>query len=776
DDNRPQFVPTVGFGVVTGDPALAIFNATNFPGSSDAQRTEAANLYATLTGRVSSYTQTGYLGANGQYVPSGPLFREVKQRTYGLFAQDTWRVRQNLTINFGLRWQPQEGYTLETENFSRLSNFNMLYDVSGSGNLFTPGTLTGTIPTVVGTKKGERAFPTDYNNFAPTVGVVWSPDFGDDGFLSTVFGRGGRSVIRGGFGRAFVREGTILAGNTLGLNPGGTISLNRSVGLLNLTTGTLLRTPGNPNLTPANFTATPTFPRTLTAADSALAFTPNLKTGYVDSYSLGFQRELDSNTVIEFRYVGNRGKDIFRLYSLNETNTIENGFAGEFRLAQTNLLANEAAFAAGQRNRRFCTGFFNDVTGTCQISSTNTNAGTSLPTIAFYGAGTGTSALPIFFNYVVGSNVAANINNPTFYNTAAFASTTLINPLATANPNVVGLAGILGNTFRANGAAAGRPSNFFNNCPTTVGFCFIVDNSETSSYDSAVVELRRRLSNGLRVQASYVYAKAFTNAFAGATSFAGAAGADQNNNSSVTLRNPDLDNTPAQIDLRHAFKFDATYDLPFGRGKQFFSGSNGFVNGLIGGFTLVPTMRWQSGSPFLLENVQLVGITAEELQKEIKVRKGPNVVTYLPDDIIVNTQRAFNVSATSTTGYGTTFGGAPTGRFIAPAGYNNCQARFAGDCGFRKLVLYGPGFFKMDLAVLKRFQFDEKRNVELRATFFDILNRPNFRVGGFGGNFTNVTNFGGGFGELGAGTAYQDPFGSNDPGGRIIDLTLRINF
>jgi hypothetical protein len=228
---------------------------------------------------------------------------------------------------------------------------------------------------------------------------------------------------------------------------------------------------------------------------------------------------------------------------------------------------------------------------------------------------------------------------------------------------------------------------------------------------------------------------------------------------------------------------DATYDLPFGRGQRFASNSNWLVNALVGGFSMVPTIRWQSGSPFSLENVQLVGMTVKDLQKAIKVNKnaivdGRNVVTYLPNDIILNTKRAFDINANTASGYGSQFegGGAPQGRFIAPAGYGNCLNRSAGECGFRRLVLYGPSFFKMDLAVLKRIQFDEKRNVELKATFFDLLNRPNFRVGGFGGNFTNVTAFGTGFGELGSGTAYQDPFGSNDPGGRIIDLTLRINF
>jgi hypothetical protein len=178
-------------------------------------------------------------------------------------------------------------------------------------------------------------------------------------------------------------------------------------------------------------------------------------------------------------------------------------------------------------------------------------------------------------------------------------------------------------------------------------------------------------------------------------------------------------------------------------------------------------------------------MTKNELQKAIGVYKNsqvmipgqasnPQVPTYLPEDIIVNTIRAFNVTAT---GYNATLG-APTGRFIAPAGYGNCQFRSSSEvCGFRKLVLYGPSFFKTDLAILKKIQIDEKRNVELRATTFDMLNRTNWRLGAWTANVANITGFGAiTFGQYGAANTYQDPFGSNDPGGRIIDLMLRINF
>src|SRR6185436_15372695 len=130
-----------------------------------------------------------------------------------------------------------------------------------------------------------------------------------------------------------------------------------------------------------------------------------------------------------------------------------------------------------------------------------------------------------------------------------------------ANPNIVGFgtvagfAGALANnaTTRANGTAAGRPANFFHNCPTTLGSCFQFDNSEKSWFDAGVIEVRRRLSNGVRFQASYQYGKSFTNAFASAgTTFFGLGAGDQSNAANNTLRNRAADKSFSQIDIRHS--------------------------------------------------------------------------------------------------------------------------------------------------------------------------------------------------------------------------------
>jgi len=172
-------------------------------------------------------------------------------------------------------------------------------------------------------------------------------------------------------------------------------------------------------------------------------------------------------------------------------------------------------------------------------------------------------------------------------------------------------------------------------------------------------------------------------------------------------------------------------------------------------------------------------MTRADLQKAVKVRKESSLVFYLPDDIIVNSQKAFNLDITNTAngGYGTTFGtGGPTGRFIAPAGYGNCIESYGGQCGFANLIIYGPQFFKLDASLTKSIHLGERRSVELRLMSLDVLNHPNFRVGGWGGDTAGSGCCTSTFGQLGTGSAYQDTSTTNDPGGRIVDVMIRVNW
>src|SRR5262249_16139602 len=169
-----------------------------------------------------------------------------------------------------------------------------------------------------------------------------------------------------------------------------------------------------PNTPVACFPSSPTYPNNGLLTDSVNAFDPNLKIGYVESWSMGIQREFRKDNVFEVRYIGNRGHKLWRQVDLNEINIIENGIYSEFLLAQKNLVANLAAGRGAQ--------------------------------FRYQGPGTGTFPLPITFAYFqnVSGAGAGNCNtiaacNP-LYSSANFGSstfTTPLNPLA-AQPLLYG--------------------------------------------------------------------------------------------------------------------------------------------------------------------------------------------------------------------------------------------------------------------------------------------------------------------------------------------------
>ena len=105
-------VPTVNFGISSGDPADAMFNTANFPGASNTNLNAARSLYATLTGRVSSINGNLRLDENtDQYVYLGLGMQRARLRDYGIFVADTWRWKPNFTLNLGLRYQVQTPFT-----------------------------------------------------------------------------------------------------------------------------------------------------------------------------------------------------------------------------------------------------------------------------------------------------------------------------------------------------------------------------------------------------------------------------------------------------------------------------------------------------------------------------------------------------------------------------------------------------------------------------------------------------------------------------------------
>jgi hypothetical protein len=413
-----------------------------------------------------------------------------------------------------------------------------------------------------------------------------------------------------------------------------------------------------------------------------MTFAPNLQVPYSQTWTAGWQRKLTADMAIEARYVGTRSLQSWQTYNFNEINIVENGFLNEFRLAQQNLQAN---IAAGRGN-----------------------------TFAFTGA-PGTSPLPIFLAYFNGRSDASNSGA---YSGGSWTSSTFRGFLAARNPDPFGMVsnndddGIMDNaTLRANALTAGLPANFFVANPDYLGGADLVANGGYTKYNSLQLELRKRLSHGLQFNSSYVFGKAYIS-------------------ERYSLRTPrkKVEDSGTEGGVRHAFKANWTYELPFGQGRRFGGSVGPWMDRLIGGWSFDGIARIQSGRMLDFGNVRLVGMTKEDLQKAFKLRfdDAGGVAYMLPQDIIDNTVKAFSVSATSPTGYSNL--GVPEGRYMAPANGPDCieVAQGFGDCGVNNVIVMGPRLVRFDLSAVKRVPIKGRVNFEFRAEFLNAFNHPWF--------------------------------------------------
>jgi hypothetical protein len=465
--------------------------------------------------------------------------------------------------------------------------------------------------------------------------------------------------------------------------------------------------------------SSPTWPLVPSVSNSINTIEQNLRTPYTMSWTFGLQREITKDMALEVRYAAARNLQVYTQPNLNEYNVVQNGYLSEFRLAQQNLAANVAA------------------------GKGSTFAYTGIP---------GTSPLPITLAYIAGKVDPTNTAN---YSSSQFTNSTYVNSyLSTFSPAPASLASALFTdaTRRANGLAAGLPANEFIVSPDVVGGgAWIYMNGGGNYYDSMVVELRRRLSRGLLVQANYTWAKeiALTR---------------------LSWRAPWAKNLG--LTLPQQLKINWVYELPLGHGRPLLNNVGHHLDQVIGGWEFQGTSRIQSGNLQDFGNVILVGMTDQDLRNAIGLRfDDVNKIVYdLPQDIIDNSYKAYNYSVNSSGVSGYT-AGVPTGRYIAPAGMGgagNCVQIVTGDCAPRHHYFRGPMFTRFDLSLVKRIRFTENKNFELRGEFLNAFNNINFTgfasLAGSNTSFARITS------------AYTDASNQQDPGGRLVQIVMRINF
>ncbi len=219
-----------------------------------------------------------------------PVLR-FKENDFALYCQDDWRVRENLTLNLGLRWEfySQPTNLLSDESVAQQKGPNHLWDQN------LPLSLT-TVPKV----------PNHYRNYGPVFGFAWTPRM-----LPSLFGND-RTVIRGGFRIAYD-----FAYYNLGTNVEGSSPFTNLATIPNAAGTGAAGLPNISNLDGANIAAAlfPLAPKGNPGFATELQFGKNFRNPYSEQWNFGIQRQINSKMAAEVRYVGNH--DIAQFQELN---------------------------------------------------------------------------------------------------------------------------------------------------------------------------------------------------------------------------------------------------------------------------------------------------------------------------------------------------------------------------------------------------------------------------------------------------------------------------
>jgi hypothetical protein len=217
----------------------------------------------------------------------------------------------------------------------------------------------------------------------------------------------------------------------------------------------------------------------------------------------------------------------------------------------------------------------------------------------------------------------------------------------------------------------------------------------TGNYNALQVDLRHDLAHGLQLRANYTWSKNLDDGSAWNTSVSA------NTPAFVAVPSrPHLDYGPAATDVRSLAAINATYDLPFGAGRTFFTSGGRIAEG----WQLSSIANLQTGFPFSPQ-LGYNPTGSGDSRNPIRPNVNPNFTgsPYIHGSTATRVAQFFNPAAFSTPAFGT----------VGNASRDS---------------LFGPGYADWDLSLLKSTRLTESSRLQFRAEFFNILNHTNLQL------------------------------------------------
>jgi Carboxypeptidase regulatory-like domain len=528
-----------------------------FPNLDSGYEVSLRNALSAFIGRFSSYTANFLYGADGKILPTGSSsLRTFSTQEYDFYGQDIWRISQNLTATYGLRWGTStpvyEANGFEIVPTTPLGDF-FANRLAGS-NLGAPYNLPITLDKG-GKFYGKPGFyPQDWNNFAPSIAIAYQPNFKN--WLGKVIGREGKSVFRGGFRVSYDHIGEQLAvnfdaSNQLGFASALSIPVNTyniSSRLAPLFTGGTQDVRTFPGIT---FSNSLTFPLTQpsdqaqrieTSLDSAIT------TPYNYNVAFSYEREIGKGFKFQAAYVGRFARNLLAQRDVASFNNIRDPKSG----------------------------------------LTYFDAMRQLITLRYSGTPvTSVSPIPFFENLLPGLAGNFSVLGTTRALTATQRAYQRI-----AYASVGGVGGFADYTTRQ-AQWDDSPTSLIQNLFIHPQYAALTTWTTVakSNYNSAQFSLTQRLRRDISFDINYTYGHSLDNA-------SGLQNAGNYSTAALIFNPFDLDAQYANSDFDvHIINANWLVGLPFGKGKTFFGGSNKVVNGIIGGWQLTGVFRWNSGLP-----------------------------------------------------------------------------------------------------------------------------------------------------------------------------------
>jgi hypothetical protein len=484
------------------------------------------------------------LGLPNSYSQGSAQHELVRSTSVYLYAQDSWKLRSNLTLNYGLRWEMNTpltdiGQKVQTYRPGQNSTIypcaipasNPLYDPTQADG----GCVSGGLSPVGLVFPGDKGVPkgltdTYFKAFAPRLGINWSPSW-DGGVLGAITGGPNKTTVSAGWG-LFYNPIEQLVLEQFSAEPpfGGSNYISDPVFQAPFVTqdGAVNPNPFNGILNPPRGQAIDwsTFRSILLYGQ----FPENLRTQYSAQYNLTIKRELPGNILLQVGYVGSQGHRLLASYDINHGNPQT---CNDLQAISTLNADNSVSCGPQSADNSF----FVSPNDTIPVG------GLTLP----YGGPTGGPSVFL----PKGGNVGANNggNGITLVGLRQYSSP-LCQPLTGSGCPVDGIP-VFSNIFTENTVAH-------------------------SNYNSLQVLVDKHFSHGLQFTGAYTYSKSLDNA----SSF------------ESTLNPTDFNSTygPSLFDARHRFVFSGVWELPLPK-------ADGFKGQLMDGWQVSTIVTYQTGFP-----------------------------------------------------------------------------------------------------------------------------------------------------------------------------------